>query len=67
MGSLIRCDFFIIDDAIYLNEINPIPGSMANYLFDNFEIVLNNLSKSLPQKKMINITYEYVNKIQSAK
>ncbi len=66
-GSLIRCDFFVIDDKVILNEINSIPGSMANYLFDDFNLVLDNLSKSLPKKKMINITYEYVNKIQSAK
>jgi D-alanine-D-alanine ligase len=66
-GALIRCDFFVINNQIILNEINPIPGSMANYLFDNFDIVLDNLSKSLPTKKTINITYDYVNKIQTAK
>ncbi len=66
-GSLIRCDFFVIDDEVYLNEINSIPGSMANYLFDNFDNILNELSKSLPKKKMINVTYDYINKIQSAK
>ena len=66
-GSLIRCDFFVVDDVVYLNEINPIPGSMANYLFDDFDSLLKSLAKSLPQKKMINITYDYVNKIQSAK
>mgnify|MGYP000190384972 CR=1 FL=1 len=61
-GALIRCDFFVINNQVILNEINPIPGSMANYLFDNFDIVLDNLSKSLPTKKTINITYDYVNK-----
>ncbi len=66
-GSLIRCDFFVVDNKVYLNEINPIPGSMANYLFDDFNEVIDNLGSSLPRKKMINITYEYVNKIQSAK
>ncbi len=66
-GSLIRCDFFVVDDVIYLNEINPIPGSMANYLFDDFDMVLDRLSDALPKKKVININYEYVNKIQSAK
>ncbi len=66
-GSLIRCDFFIIDDEIYLNEINSIPGSMANYLFEDFDNILNSLSQSLPPKKKINVTYDYVNKIQSAK
>jgi D-alanine-D-alanine ligase len=66
-GSLIRCDFFVIDNEVYLNEINPIPGSMGNYLFDDFNAIINGLSKSLPSKTAIDINYEYVNKIQSAK
>jgi len=66
-GSLIRCDFFVVDNEVYLNEINSIPGSMANYLFDDFNSLINNLSNSLPQKQRIDVSYEYVNKIQSAK
>lgn len=66
-GSLIRCDFFVIDEEVYLNEINPIPGSMANYLFEDFNGLVESLSSSLPGKKDIIINYEYVNKIQSAK
>jgi len=66
-GAIIRGDFFVVDDEVFLNEINPIPGSMANYLFDDFNAALTDLSSSLPVKNKINITYEYVNKIQSAK
>ncbi len=66
-GSLIRCDFFVIDDEVYLNEINSIPGSMANYLFDDFNDIINKLSNNLPKQKHINITYDYVNTIQNAK
>ena len=66
-GSLIRCDFFVQNDEVYLNEINPIPGSMANYLFEDFNDILISLSKSLPNSKDIKITYEYVNKIQASK
>ncbi len=66
-GAIIRCDFFVIDDEVYLNEINPIPGSMANYLFDDFNDLVNRLSNSLPKKRHIEITYEYVNTIQKAK
>ena len=66
-GALIRCDFFVVDNEVFLNEINPIPGSMSNYLFDDFNTVLTSLSKSLPNKNKINITYEYVNKIQASK
>jgi len=66
-GSLIRCDFFVIDDEVYINEINSIPGSMANYLFDNFDQIIKSLAKNLPKEKYVTINYEYVNKIQSAK
>lgn len=66
-NALIRCDFFVKDGEIYLNEINPIPGSMANYLFDDFQEVLEKLAKSLKKEKRIKIGYEYINKIQSAK
>lgn len=66
-GSIIRCDFFIVDDKVYLNEINSIPGSMANYLFSDFNKLFIDLSSNLPRKKHIPITYEYVNKIQASK
>jgi len=66
-GSIIRCDFFVVGDEVYLNEINSIPGSMANYLFDDFNSVFERLISSLPKQKMINIDYRYVNKIQNAK
>jgi len=66
-GALIRCDFFEVDGEIYLNEINPIPGSMANYLFDNFSEVIEKLANSLTYEKKINIDYSYINKIQMAK
>jgi len=66
-GSLIRCDFFVLDNEIYLNEINPIPGSMSNYLFEDFSAIIDGLGKNLPKNKNIAINYEYVNKIQNAK
>ncbi len=66
-GSIIRCDFFVIDDEVYLNEINSIPGSMANYLFSDFDNLFKSLAKSLPMKKYIPISYEYVNKIHASK
>ena len=35
MFGVVRFDFLITqDDKVYLNEVNTIPGSMANYLFD---------------------------------
>lgn len=66
-GALIRCDFFVSEDKIYLNEINPIPGSMANYLFPDFESVLEKIATSLPRKHAIKINYQYINQIQHAK
>ena len=66
-NALIRCDFFYKDGVIYLNEINPIPGSMANYLFDDFDEVIENLANHLKKEKEIMIDYQYINKIQMAK
>ena len=66
-GSLIRCDFFVIDGEVYLNEINPIPGSMANYLFEDFRSSIEELSLSLPHVKRIKSDYQYIHSISRAK
>jgi D-alanine-D-alanine ligase len=66
-GALIRCDFFVLDGVVYINEINPIPGSMSNYLFKDFNGVITQLGQHLPSYNLIPIQYEYVNKIQKAK
>jgi len=66
-GALIRCDFFVIDGEVYLNEINPIPGSMANYLFEDFSSSLELLADSLPHAKRVKVNYEYIHSIASAK
>jgi D-alanine-D-alanine ligase len=64
-GALIRCDFFVVDNEILLNEINPIPGSMANYLFSDFTELIKTLT--LPKKKEIKVNYTYLHSIRSAK
>lgn len=66
-GSIIRCDFFVVDDEVLLNEINPIPGSMANYLFEDFEGMIYRLSNNLPKEQNITVDYQYIHSIQSAK
>ncbi|WP_300362199.1 D-alanine--D-alanine ligase [Hydrogenimonas sp.] len=66
-GALIRCDFFFASGEILLNEINPIPGSMANYLFDDFAGTLSKLARSLPRPRSIRPDYAYINRVQSAK
>ncbi len=66
-GSIIRCDFFVHEGEVLLNEINPIPGSMANYLFEDFEGMLGRLAKHLPKEPDIKIDYQYIHSIQQAK
>lgn len=66
-GALIRCDFFVVDGEVLLNEINPIPGSMANYLFEDFEASLELLCNSLPTNKRAKVNYEYIHSISQAK
>ena len=66
-GALIRCDFFVVDGEVLLNEINPIPGSMANYLFEDFTKVIVDLSSALPHHKRAKVDYQYIHSISSAK
>ena len=66
-GSLIRCDFFVVDGEVLLNEINPIPGSMANYLFEDFKASIELLNNSLPNQQRAKVNYEYIHLISQAK
>lgn len=66
-GALIRCDFFEIEGEVYLNEVNPIPGSMANYLFEDFSGSIQKLLGALPDKKAIRVNYDYIHSISQAK
>ena len=66
-GALIRCDFFVVNDEVLLNEINPIPGSMANYLFEDFPASIEALCNSLPRNKWAKVSYDYIHSISSAK
>ncbi|EGK8048776.1 D-alanine--D-alanine ligase [Campylobacter lari] len=66
-GALIRCDFFVIDDEVYLNEINPNPGSLANYLFEDFTNTVNNLAKNIELEKQIKIDYAFIHSINGQK
>ena len=40
---------------------------MANYLFQDFANLFNDVASNLPSKKYIPINYDYVNKIQASK
>ena len=66
-GALIRCDFFVVGGEVYLNEINPIPGSMANYLFEDFNASLEILINSLSHAKRAKVGYDYIHSISKAK
>lgn len=66
-GALIRCDFFVVDGEVYLNEINPIPGSMANYLFGDFPAAIADLLENLPQPRRPKVDYKYIHSINAAK
>ncbi|MDR2635216.1 MAG: D-alanine--D-alanine ligase [Campylobacteraceae bacterium] len=66
-GAVIRCDFFVIRNRVYLNEINPNPGSLANYLFEEFSALIQDLAQNLPKRRKISVAYKYINSIQSAK
>lgn len=35
-SGIIRIDFFVINDEIYVNEVNTTPGALAMYLFEDF-------------------------------
>ncbi|QSZ41634.1 D-alanine--D-alanine ligase [Sulfurimonas aquatica] len=66
-GALIRCDFFVVNGEVLLNEINPIPGSMANYLFKDFSKCIENISSELKTPKSIKVSYDYIHSISKAK
>ena len=66
-NALIRCDFFIYKNDVYLNEINSIPGSLSHYLFDDYNKIIQDMFKTFRANKKIKITYNYINKIKKAK
>lgn len=51
-GGVVRMDFFVTENKVMLNEINSIPGSMANYLFKDmtFSALCDNLIELAEQK-----------------
>ncbi len=66
-GAMIRCDFFVRYGEVYLNEVNPNPGSMANYLYDDFDLALKQMVQNLPKKQEIKVDYSFIHEINSAK
>ena len=64
--GVIRIDFFVVGEKVYLNEINSVPGSLAYYLFSDtlkgFSTMLNELlevaSTRFASESTIKKTYE---------
>lgn len=50
-SGIIRIDFFMIENEIYVNEVNIIPGALSMYLFDNFDRVIRECINSSILKK----------------
>ena len=65
MFGVVRFDFLISEGVVYLNEVNTIPGSMANYLFDKeklnygklLEILISNAIFRRERKNMLITSY----------
>ena len=65
-NGIVRIDFFIKNEKVYVNEINSVPGSLAYYLFsdtlkgfseiltDIIEKSLKDFAQSLTQKRIYN-------------
>ena len=55
LSGIIRIDYFLINDKIYINEINTVPGSLAYYLFtDNlteFQDILSGLIEDAEERQ----------------
>lgn len=66
-GALIRCDFFILNGEVHLNEINPCPGSLAHYLFEDFNGVVEGLARSACNEAKIAIRYDFLHSISGQK
>ena len=58
MKGCVRMDFLMDEktETIYLNEVNPIPGSLANYLWENKGYTFQNLLEKM--KDYAEIDYE---------
>lgn len=50
-SGIIRIDFFLIEDQIYVNEINTTPGALSMYLFSDFIKVFQDSLKICLSKK----------------
>lgn len=53
-SGIIRIDFFLIDNKIYVNEVNILPGGLAMYLIDDFKAVIHEcIVDAMKNKKVV--------------
>ena len=59
--GVVRVDFLYKDNEVYVNEVNSIPGSLACYLYENFEEVLDLVIAQAREreKEKRNISFSY--------
>ncbi|MGN1208570.1 MAG: D-alanine--D-alanine ligase family protein [Christensenellales bacterium] len=73
LSGVVRIDFMICDNIVYVNEINTIPGSVAYYLFEkenlSFSEVLDKMidSATMKQAEKQNLTYAFKSEVLSQK
>ena len=69
LSGVVRIDFIVKDEKVFVNEINSIPGSLAFYLFEkqslSFSDVLNKLIEfaTLKNKDKNKLTFVYDSKV----
>ena len=54
LKGFVRFDYIVTNSNIYLNEINTIPGSLANYLFKNKGLNYSKLLDELINSAIVN-------------
>ncbi|OGM31261.1 hypothetical protein A2803_03645 [Candidatus Woesebacteria bacterium RIFCSPHIGHO2_01_FULL_44_21] len=56
--GMVRIDFMVTKDKIYLTEINPIPGSMAFYLWEATGITFTEQISDLIEQSFVDFDYK---------
>ena len=52
--GIMRMDYLLVNQTVYLNEVNSVPGSLAYYLFTDSLSDFKNLLKSLIMETLAN-------------
>ena len=68
LKGVVRFDYMVTNDVVYLNEINTIPGSLANYLFKDKGYSYKKLLTALINAAILNNSKKnkYINTFESS-